>query len=171
MSLITINGETTEQKFKHLERILQRFSRRLHKTIIGLVPASPIFGYCERSAKDPIVLRAIFPADGVITQAAMRAEECGKNARIRVDVRSGDGEFSKSFSLKAKAVVQEVNFSVKAGDSLEVWVVDISDDDKGSLGVLVGFLYQVGMKDLTSVKFLIDQFETLIEENQDASES
>jgi len=171
MSLITIKGDTVEQKFTHIERILQRFSRRLHKTVVGLIPASPIFGYCESSAKDPIILRAIFPADGVITQAAMRAGKCGKNARVRVDVRSGDEEFSKSFPLKTKATVQEANFPVEAGDSLEVWVVDISDDDEGSSGVLVGFLYQVGMKDLTNVKFLIDQFEALIEENQDAGES
>jgi len=170
MSLITIKGDTVEKKFTHIERILQRFSRRLHKTVIGLIPASPIFGYCERSTKDPVVLRAIFPADGVITQAAMRAEKCGKNARVRVDVKSGDEEFNKSFPLKTRAVVQEVDFPVKAGDSLEVWVVDISDDEKGSSGVWVGFLYQVGMKDLASTKFLVDQFEALVEGNQDATD-
>jgi len=166
MSLITIKGDTVEKKFTHVERILQRFSRRLHKTVIGLIPASPVFGYCKSSVEDPVVLRAIFPADGVITQAAMRAEKCGKSARVRVDVKSGDEEFNKSFPLKAKAVVQEVNFPIKAGDSLEVWVVDISDDEEGSLGVMVGFLYQVGMKNLTSTKFLIDQFESLIEDKE-----
>jgi len=169
MKPIEIKGETVDQKFKHLERILQRFSRRLHKTVIGLIPASPIFGYCKSSVEDAIVLRAIFPADGVITQAAMRAEKCGKNARVRVDMRSGDEMFNKSFPLKARVAVQEVNFPVKAGDSLEVWVVDISDSEEGSEGVWVGFLYQVGMKDLASTKFLIDQFENLIED-KDASE-
>ena len=169
MSLITIKGETTEQKFKHLERILQRFSRRLHKTVIGLIPASPVFGYCENPDRDSTVLMVIFPADGIITQSAAKADICGKNARIIVDVTSGDETFTKSFPLKSRAVVEKVDFPIKAGDTLTVVVG--SPEDEVVEGVWVGLLYQVGMKDLTNTKFLIDQFEALTEENQDASES
>lgn len=163
MSLITIKGNTADEKFTHVERILQRFSRRLHKTVIGLIPASPIFGYCESSIKDVVVLRAIFPADGIITHTAMRAEKCHKDSLVAVDIVSGDEKLTKTFPLKARAMVQEVDFPVKAGDSLMIKVVDKSEE--GSLGVWVGLLYQVGMKDLASTKFLIDQFETLIEGN------
>lgn len=166
MGLIEIKGETTEQKFTHIERILQRFSRRLHKTVIGLIPASPIFGYCKNSVEDSNVLRAIFPADGVITQAAMRADKCHKNAMVVAELTSGDEGFSRTFQLKARAAVQEINLPIKAGDSLEVWVEDDSEEGEASLGVMVGFLYQVGMKDLTSTKFLIDQFEALIEDKE-----
>lgn len=162
MSLITIEGETTEQKFTHIERILQRFSRRLHQTVIGLIPASPIFGYCESSIEDAVVLRAIFPVDGIITHTAMRAEKCHKGSLVDVSIVSGDEELTKTFPLKAKAMMQEVNFPVKAGDSLVIEVVDESEE--GSSGVWVGLLYQVGMKYLASTKFLVDQFEALIED-------
>jgi len=162
MSLITIKGDTVEKKFTHVERILQRFSRRLHKTVIGLIPASPIFGYCESSIKDATVLRAIFPADGIITHTAMRAEKCNKGSLVTVNVTSGNEELIKTFPLKARAVVQEVNFPVEAGDSLMIEVVDESEE--GVFGVWVGLLYQVGMKDLASTKFLIDQFEALTED-------
>lgn len=167
MKPIMIRGKTTDQKFKHLERILQRFSRRLHQTVIGLIPASPVFGYCEKSVEDSNVLRAIFPADGVITQAAMRADKCAKGARVYAHLTSDNEGLERTFPLKARATVQEINLPIKAGDSLEVWVEDV-EDEEGSFGVMVGFLYQVGMKDLASTKFLIDQFEALIEENQDA---
>jgi len=166
--MITIRGETTEQKFTHIERILQRFSRRLHKTVIGLIPASPVFGYCENPDKDSTVLMVIFPADGIITQSAAKADVCGKNARIIVDITSGDETLIKSFSLKSRAVVEEVNFPVKAGDTLTVVVGSPEDEEVKS--VWVGLLYQVGMKNLASTMFLIDQFEALIEENQDASD-
>ena len=164
MSLIIIKGDTAEQKFKHIERILQRFSRRLHKTVIGLIPASPVFGYCENPERDPTVLMVIFPADGVITQSAAKADRCGKNARIMVDIVSGSEEFTKSFPLKLRAVVEEVNFPIKAGDTLTVTVTKPEDEEVS--GVWVGLLYQVGMKDLTSTKFLIDQFEALIEDKE-----
>jgi len=164
MKPIEIKGETTDQKFKHLERILQRFSRRLHRTVVGLIPASPIFGYCESSIKDAIVLRAIFPADGVITHTAMRAEKCHKGSLVVVNIVSSDEELTKTFPLKAKATMQKVDFLVKAGDSLVIEVADESEE--GALGVWVGLLYQVGMKDLTSTKFLVDQFEALIEDEE-----
>jgi len=99
----------------------------------------------------------------------MRAESCGKNSRVLAHLISGDEGFERTFSLKTRAVVQEINLPIKAGDSLEVWVEDIGEEGT-SFGVMVGFLYQVGMKDLASTKFLIDQFEALIEENQDATD-
>jgi len=168
MSLITIKGDTVEQKFKHVERILQRFSRRLHKTIIGLIPASPIFGYCSDSKEDPNVLRAIFPVEGVITHAALKANRCGKDARMIAELTSGDDKVTKSFRLRPRASVQKIDFPVLEGDSLDVRVID--DSEKGSLGVKVGLLYQIGTKDLASTKFLVDQFEALIEGGRDVEE-
>jgi len=127
-----------------------------------------VFGYCENPDKDSTVLMVIFPADGIITQSAAKADVCGKNARIIVDITSGDETLIKSFSLKSRAVVEEVNFPVKAGDTLTVVVGSPEDEEVKS--VWVGLLYQVGMKNLASTMFLIDQFEALIEENQDASD-
>ena len=164
MKPITIKGKDTNEKFNHVERILQRFSRRLHKTVIGLIPASPIFGYCESSVEDSMVLRAIFPADGVITHAAIRADKCEKGSHVHVNIVSDDEDFTKSFALRPKAIVREVNFSVKAGDSMEIWISDPDSENDGSFGVLVGLLYQVGMKDLASTKLLIDQFDKLIDD-------
>lgn len=164
MREVKIKGDTPEQKFEHLEVILRRMFRRLHKTVVGLIPASPIFGYCESPVKDPSILRAIFPADGIITHVALKSDKCSKKAKVFVDVVSGDEEVTKSFLLREKATVDKVDFLVHAGDTLEVWIEDSVEEDKASRGIWIGLLYQVGVKDLVSINLAVDQIEKLIGE-------
>jgi len=166
MRPITIKGDTTEKKFKHLEVILQRMIRRLNKVVVGIIPASPIFGYCEKPVNDSFIMRAIFPADGMITQAVVRADECSKDARIMVDIISGPDEITKSFLVSKKTKVLEVNYPVKAGDSLEAWV---EDSNEKAYGFWLGFLYQVGRKDMLSMNIPIKQIEELLESKEDLS--
>ena len=71
MKPLTIKGKDANEKFKHIERILQRFGRRVHRTFVGLVPASPVFGFLANPMENPIVMQAIFPADGIITKGAI----------------------------------------------------------------------------------------------------
>ena len=166
MRPITIKGNTVEKKFKHLEVILQRMIRRLNKVVVGIVPAIPVFGYCEKPARDSIILRAIFPADGTITQAVVRADDCSKDARIVVDVISGPDEITRSFTVGKKSKIWEINYPIKEGDSLEAWV---EDSDEKSNGFWLGFLYQVGIKDMLSISIPVDQIERSLDYEEDLS--
>ena len=42
----TLNG-TVDQKFEDMQTILRRLARRVHKTVIGVMPAIPVMGHCE----------------------------------------------------------------------------------------------------------------------------
>lgn len=155
-----IKGDTPEKKFKNLERILQRMQRRLHKTVVGLVPASPVFGYCADPANDAII-RAIFPADGLITKVAVffgRRGKANPNIEIRLERMDGTSHESYTVSIPKKGLVAEVNYSIKAGTRVQAIVVD-PDEEVGD--VWVGFLYEVGIKDMTKNQIAIEQFEQL----------
>jgi len=161
---VELKGDTPEKKFKHLERIIERMSRRLQKTVIGLVPVSPIFGYLDNLSNGCEVARMIFPAEGIITKVASRVSACGKNARIHINILSRDNqEQGATFPLKAKVFVQDIDFPIKAGDALSLWISDEEDENsaKGTAGIWIGFLYQVGMRDLAKTKIAIEQFEQL----------
>jgi len=160
MRLLEIMGNTADEKFKHLERILQRFSRRLHRTVVGLVPASPIFGFSVSPAQNPFVLRAIFPADGIITKAALFVGKSNKSVEVMATIRTGNATTSEVFVVKKKAIVEELNFPVKAGSMLEVEVLEPLED---VANVWVGLLYEVGMKDTHQMKIAIDQLEAIAE--------
>jgi len=161
MRPLEIKGNTADEKFKHLERILQRFSRRLHRTVVGLVPASPVFGFVANPGQDPIVLRAIFPADGVITKAAVFVGKNKGTTKVMATVRMGASIASHVFDMKKKALVENVDFPIEAGAMLEVEVLEPSEE---VANVWVGLLYEVSQKDTTQLKIAIDQLEAIAEE-------
>jgi len=167
MRPLEIKGNTVGEKFKHLERVLQRFSRRLHRTVVGLVPASPIFGFLTSPAQNPFVLRAIFPAEGVITKAALFVGKSSNPVEVLATVRTGNATASEVFTVKKKAVVEELNFPVKAGSTLEVEVLEPFED---VADVWIGLLYDVGAGSLTQMKMAIDQLEAIAEGALHASE-
>jgi len=161
MKPLKIKGNTADEKFKHLERILQRFSRRLHRTVVGLVPSSPVFGFVANPAQSPVVLRAIFPADGVITKAAVFVGKSKGTTEITATVKFGPSVASHLFEVKKKALVEEVNFPVEAGAMLEVEVLEPLED---VANVWVGLLYEVSANSTSQIKIAIDQLESIAEE-------
>ena len=157
---IEIKGNTPEKKFKHVEHILQRMGRRLQKTVIGLVPASPVFGFCADPSSNAVI-RAIFPADGLITKVAVFFGKRGKedpNIDIRIERMGELGYESYSMPVSKKGIVAEVNYAIRAGSRVQATVINPTEEVGD---VWVGFLYQVGMQDLAKTKIAIEQFEQL----------
>jgi len=157
---VELKGDTPEKKFKHLERIIERMSRRLQKTVIGLLPASPVFGFCT----DPMsssIMRAIFPSDGLITKIAVyfgrRAKE-SPEIEIIVEEMGSSGREVHVIQVPKKGIVAEVNYPIKAGTRVQANVVNPTEEVGD---VWVGFLYQVGIQDLAKTKIAIEQFEQL----------
>ena len=155
---VELKGDTPEKKFKHLERIIQRMSRRLQKTVIGLLPVAPILGHVNDPVNDPCVLSIIFPANGTITHAALRAQNASKGTKLVIELTSGSEVISKTFTLKNVSVVEEVHYEIKAGDILEAFV---ETTEEGSGQVWLGILYQIAMKDSVVTPIAVEQFEQL----------
>ena len=155
---VELKGDTPEKKFKHLERIIERMSRRLQKTVIGLLPMAPIFGHVSDPVNDPCILSTLFPADGMVTHVALKAEDAPKGTKLVVEFTSGNDKVSKTFKLKNVSIVEKTDFEVKAGDLLEAFV---ETTEEGSGPVWVGILYQISMKDSIRTPIAIEQFEQL----------
>ena len=155
---VELKGDTPEKKFKHLERIIGRMSRRLQKTVIGLLPVAPILGHVNDPVNEPCILSIIFPADGIITHAALRAEDAPKGTKLEIDFTSGSEKTTKTFALKNISVVEKIHYEVRAGDILEAFV---ETTEEGSGQVWLGILYQIAMKDSMMTPIAIEQFEQL----------
>ena len=157
---VELKGDTPDKKFKHLERITERMSRKLQKTVIGLLPASPVFGFCADPTSGSI-MRAIFPSDGLITKIAVyfgrRAKE-NPEIEIIVEEMGSSGREVHVVPVPKKGIVAEVNYPIKAGTRVQANVVNPTEEVGD---VWVGFLYEVAMQDLTKNKIAIEQFERL----------
>jgi hypothetical protein len=159
---VQLKGDTPEKKFKHLERIIERMSRRLQKTVIGLLPVAPIFGHVTNPMSEVCILSALFPADGAVTHVALKAEGIPKGTTLDVRFRSGGERLSKTFVLKNTSFVEKIEHEVRAGDLLEAFVeVPEVKDEEDTGQVWVGILYQISMKDSIKTPIAIEQFEQL----------
>ena len=56
-----VKGDTTEKKFKHINKILTRLARKSVKVAVGIVPPIPISSYVKEVPQDEGVFRFIFP--------------------------------------------------------------------------------------------------------------
>jgi len=77
-----LKGNTPDEKLKHAEIILSRMSRRLHKTVVFVSPASVLSGYVKELPEDGIVLRCLFPCGGVLKGVTTTMDAEKKNSII-----------------------------------------------------------------------------------------
>lgn len=159
-----------DKKFKHIERILQRFSRRLHKTVIGAMPPIPVFSFAESADVEGVVFRWMSPVSGVVTGVCLYINEIeGANpAEFMLTHAEFDGNKFVNFSVNKRLTVDKLNIPVSAGSRL---ILSTTTPDLVS-NVWVAFLLEVGLKDMKKEVFLIDEFEKVIgseiEEDEDA---
>lgn len=165
MKPLTIKGKDTNEKFKHIERILQRFGRRVHRTFVGLVPASPVFGFLADPVANPVVMQAIFPADGTVTKGAIFFGRM-KNRLTAIGIRFERADRSESyeFAVPKKGIVADLEYEVKAGTRMTVSVLE-PDESVGD--VWMGFLYEIDMKSVKQLRIPYDFIEKLAEEALD----
>ena len=163
-----VKGKTADEKFKSINTTLKHFSRRLGKTVVGLVPSSPVFEFIFVPASDGVILRRIFPVPGRITKSCIFvANREGKGPTVfNVLIESGDRATVDSFEVGKKPLLFNLDASVRGGDR---WTLSVREPEK-IRGIWVGFLYEVDYRSLGSEKFAIEQFEGLLEEVSDASE-
>ena len=54
---IIIKGDTIEDKFSHIEIMLNRIQRRMNEKIVGVISPSAIYHHVEKPDKDGIILK------------------------------------------------------------------------------------------------------------------
>ena len=154
----TIKGETLEKQMEHVDRILKSYSRRLHKTVVGIITPFPISNYSETPIDD-IVLRYMFPANGKITVGGMFVENMPKvGINIQTIIYRGDAEISKTYFSKRQSIIMQPNVDVEIGDRMLIKVNTMKEEDIVS-GIWIAFLWTPIIKDSVIKQFLIEALE------------
>jgi len=167
MKRFEIKGKDADEKLKNLERVIQRIARRTHRTFVGLVPSSPVFGFVADPVEKPVVMQVIFPADGTITKGAIYFGRMKSKAHyVDVLMESVEGSVHYSFPIPKKGDVSDFGYPVKAGTRMTVSVLD-PDETVGD--VWVGFMYELAFDEMNQLRIPFDYVEKLAEEALDAS--
>ncbi len=166
---LIIKGNTVEEKIDHIEIILQRFQRRLHKTVIGAIPPIPVQSHADHPKEDGGIVKHILPADGRIMKGAIAVGKYSSSKAVQFDclVQRMDGSSaSQSFKTRKHAHVVGLDLEVKAGDLLSISTPS-AKDEKGNWiieDIWVAILYEIAMKESVLKKHLIDSLEEIASE-------
>ncbi len=163
-----VKGDTSEAKFKSINMTLKHFSRRLGRTVIGLVPSAPVFEFVFIPASDGVVLRRIFPVGGKITKSCVYVANRDGKAPVIFDVliESKGRTSTESFEVKNDPLLFNLDASVLGGDR---WTLSVREPGRVK-GIWVGFLYEVDYRSLGKEEFPIEQFENLLEDSDATDE-
>lgn len=165
---LTIKGKTQDEKFKHLEVILKRMSRRLHKTISVVIPPTPMFSYVQAPAEDGSIVKCLFPASGKVTKICLAISEFTDKNHVRFDAElvrmdifgAIQHKVQKSFSTRKNIEVIETDFDVMTGD-----MMTLSTPDREKLkGIWTCLLYVIEMPEGKIKEISFDELDGLIEE-------
>ena len=166
--MIKIKGDTPEKKFEHIEIILNRMSRKLHKTVIGVMPPIPVIFQTEEPKEDGEIFTFLTPASGVITDICLLVKEYKDQTPVEFKA-SVEGRVQGSFGAfrtKKNLTIAKLGLEVHPGDLLRL----TTDAAPGQIhGIWLSFLYQIKTDKSSHMKYVADELLQLLEEeNLDA---
>jgi hypothetical protein len=164
-----VNGTSTEEKFAQVDRILQSHGRRLHKTIIGVIPPMIVSEYVKIPEPDGVILRRICPTEGTITKAAIAIDAYIDKTPVTFDIRVESPAGGAHFNMLTRKLmfVFKPELPVVPGTKLILSV----DKPLNISGIWIGYLYDIGLADMTKQKFLIEDFEKLIDASKEVEDA
>lgn len=146
------DGEV-DKKFKYIETVLKRMSRRLHKTVAVAVPPIPMTHYAARVDGDNTLFRYFFIVDCVLSRfmLAISSMSDAKSVGITVRLSNEGSRSSKTFTVKSGQNVLDLQglASVESGTIMKVYLNDpitigeywlgfLMDIDPGSSKIIRG---------------------------------
>ena len=147
-----------------IETILTRVSRRMNKTVTGLLTPYPISNYCNEPVSD-IVLRYMFPSNGKITVGAMYIEDMPKGGvNIVLYVGDATGGGTKTYTIKRKDFKLAPNLPVSFGSRLTIGVKPVVEEEIVK-GIWTSFMWVPDVKDVDVKTYLLDELLALEETN------
>lgn len=151
-----VKGDSVEKQIKHIDTILSRILRRMHKTVVAITPPVPVFNYLPRPEADGTLLRSILP-QGRIIRGFMYIGNYAERKEVKFTavVSGPGGGRSKDFSTGRNLFIVDPNIEVETGSRLRFFTHSpemISD-------VWVGFLIQVAVRDSYKEQLVLDALE------------
>ena len=157
-----IKGDTTEAQIKHIDMILSRFSRRLHKTTAAVVSPTLVPSF-KKKLDDDVCLSAMFPVDGTILVGAIYV---GSMCKAGVDIHavaSGDfGSRKKSMFTKRQLTIVRPDIEVPAFSRVEIKM--IPRDDGEVFDVWSSIMWAPEIRGAVVKQFVIDELNKAEEE-------
>lgn len=158
-----VKGKTVEEQIKHIDTILDRFSRRLHKTTAGIISPYPISNFVK-SSSDRVVLRYVFPIDGMIPLGTLHIDNMPKSGvDIYVVAQAGDVHRSETLFTKRQFTVIRPDVKVAGGTRLTVSVVPRNGEDVSD--IWISLLWVPEIRGTVVKQFLIDELDRMGREN------
>ena len=167
--MITIVGDTSEEKFAYVERVLRQFSRRIHKNTVALIPPIPICFVVDKIPEDGSLFRYLFPANGVVSVIYVFAESVAKDAKPVLHLDAVLFGTPQAYSISATygqgATVVKRPMEIQAGMRV---AVSTSEPNRVS-GLWIAFLYEVTMDKVVVQTHLLNDLLAIVEaeENED----
>ena len=118
-----VKGKTVEAQIKHIDLILSRFSRRLHKTTAAVITPTLVPSFKESLVND-VCLSAMFPVDGTVLIGAIYIEGmCKDGVDIHATVSGDFGTRKKSMFTKRQLTIVRPNIEVPAFSRIEIKII------------------------------------------------
>ena len=153
-----IKGDNLKAQMEHVDRILKGYSYRLHKTITGIITPFPISSYSESPIND-VVLRYMFPAEGIITIGGLFIENMPKGGvDVSTTIYQKSAQVNNTVFSKRQSIIIEPYVSVSASDRLLIKIIPKIEGETVS-GIWIAFLWTPAIKDSEIKPFLIEALE------------
>lgn len=149
-----IKGDTTEEKFDAIERVLQLMSTRMFKTATVVIPPIPLsFAYASVPL-DGEVFRGFFNVDGHISRIDVLCEKIEKDAQVSLVVNVlGTVGKSVSFNLKTGLVSFQIELGLPKGSKV---LITVDGDRDKVTGLWASALYETHMGSAAVQPLVID---------------
>lgn len=160
---LKLKGETSGDKFAHLERILHHISQRIHKTVTYGIPPVPISFYALEMLEDQF--RMMSPLEGVIPSLIFYCDKVGKGEEVEffLRVENPDGMDKHWFSGKSgKTIVAEKEIQLKVGSRISI---GIRSGEEPITNVWIGFGIKPSTKEYDFTKIALEEFDFITSQN------
>jgi len=161
------NVPIDEKRIDFIEKMITRLSRRQRKKTVALITPYPISNAVIGDEVKGVVLRYMFPCEGVITKGVI---DLGKKPKQEVAITfalMGDETgTSKVFVLTKKRLVIKPDIKASAFDRLTISISYKSEKPEDAVTEFwTSFLWVPTVKDVEVKSYLIDELENdLLEE-------
>lgn len=164
--MIKLKGKTPEEKFRHIEIILNRMSRKLHKTVVGVIPPIPVMLAVDKPAPDGLMFSYLAPAIGRISDICMIVKNyAGKDpVEFEASVSGPTSGAMTKFVTRKPVTITNVNLPVNPGDLL---ILKTTSPDAIS-EIWLSFLYHIRLNKSEKMSFIAEELLQLVEEESDA---
>lgn len=146
---------TQEERLKKLETTVKHMRRKLHKTVVGIIPPTLVTSFVQEPMENGLVMTAAFPG-GKIKKALVVIKEMPKEGvELRLTNTRQAGLLSRSMTTKRKVEVIDLDLELSEGEVAEFYV------DGEAKGIWTSLLWEAKMDDRQIKQLMIDELEEL----------